>query len=49
MKMVEHGKCQKCGKVSKKSELIPNPDGVGKICTDTDACNAEQKTVNIKT
>jgi hypothetical protein len=45
MDIVEHSKCQKCAKVLNLSELKDNPDGVGFVCIDSDACK-EQQTKN---
>jgi hypothetical protein len=43
MEIVEHSKCQKCAKVLNLSELKNNPDGVGFVCIDSDACKEQQR------
>ena len=38
-----HSKCHKCNKTLPVAGLKDNPDGVGKICTDSEACNQRKE------
>ena len=35
---VSHSRCKRCHKVLNISELKTNPDGVGRVCIDEEAC-----------
>jgi len=42
MDIVNHSKCKRCSKVRNVSELNDNPDCVGFVCKDQDACKKQQ-------
>ena len=43
MNTVSHSKCKKCNKSLPISKLKENPNGLGMICSDNEACAKQQQ------
>jgi hypothetical protein len=42
--MINHSVCKKCQAILNINDLEDNPNGVGKVCIDKDACEKRQAT-----